>query len=478
MRALFFLGAFILSLIGISVAGTFHVSTPEDLQNALTTAQSNGENDIIYIESDMELSSTLTYKTPDGDGGHKLTIIGNNHILDGKNKVQIMNINTDSDENGGDQGGDIKISGVIFKNGNSTTSGGGLHVRFMEASVVVEKCSFQNNYSAENGGGACIDTPSPNPGTNQSNLHEVRSKRMYANSATNSEVYTQTSSGSISVIENSFYNNVAKIDGGGIHIVTISGPITVTGNSFYNNSAGGWAAAATVWTYYNSHMIVSNNFFVKNISYSSQGGGGIDVWEIFGDSSTLNLVNNSFYENTVTNTDSGGGAWIGIGGAAKIYNNIFNKNAVDSGGNDLYIWDYKTPEFVGVYNNAFDADSDFDEPNSKDIFIPNGTNYHHDKNIKGNPLFADPNTGDLHLKSGSPCIDAGDNSAGDLPAQDIDGDPRIINGVVDIGADEFRSASPSPPQPVPTLSEWGIITLTILMATASILNLRRTKRKA
>lgn len=63
-------------------------------------------------------------------------------------------------------------------------------------------------------------------------------------------------------------------------------------------------------------------------------------------------------------------------------------------------------------------------------------------NIDKNPLFVGP--GDLHLLIGSPCIDAGNNLAPDLPTEDIDGDSRIMDGngdgqpVVDMGADEAR----------------------------------------
>jgi hypothetical protein len=73
-------------------------------------------------------------------------------------------------------------------------------------------------------------------------------------------------------------------------------------------------------------------------------------------------------------------------------------------------------------------------------------------NIDADPLFLDPSgpdgipgTGDdnLRLQAASLCIDAGDNTAPNLPATDLDGRPRILDGdgdsiaVVDMGAYEY-----------------------------------------
>ena len=57
--------------------------------------------------------------------------------------------------------------------------------------------------------------------------------------------------------------------------------------------------------------------------------------------------------------------------------------------------------------------------------------------IDVNPLFVDPNAGDYHLKSDSPCIDTGDPDIPTLPKIDNDGNPRIINNKPDRGAYEY-----------------------------------------
>ncbi len=102
-------------------------------------------------------------------------------------------------------------------------------------------------------------------------------------------------------------------------------------------------------------------------------------------------------------------------------------------------------------------------------------------NIDADPLFVDPNNGDLRLSAGSPCIDAANNIA--VPAgitTDLDGNPRFVddpdtpdtgNGdppIVDMGAYEFQGASLCPWDCEPTpngdvgindflavLAQWG-----------------------
>jgi hypothetical protein len=69
---------------------------------------------------------------------------------------------------------------------------------------------------------------------------------------------------------------------------------------------------------------------------------------------------------------------------------------------------------------------DCDSPGS-----PNGNNWY------GDPQFVDFAGGNLHLQPNSPCINAGDNSYV-TSATDLDGNPRISGGTVDIGAYEYQ----------------------------------------
>jgi hypothetical protein len=59
-------------------------------------------------------------------------------------------------------------------------------------------------------------------------------------------------------------------------------------------------------------------------------------------------------------------------------------------------------------------------------------------NISNDPLFVDWVSGDLHLQSNSPCINAGQNGFVSTP-KDLDGASRIVGGTVDIGAYEFQT---------------------------------------
>ncbi|MHC4945057.1 MAG: choice-of-anchor Q domain-containing protein [Planctomycetota bacterium] len=60
--------------------------------------------------------------------------------------------------------------------------------------------------------------------------------------------------------------------------------------------------------------------------------------------------------------------------------------------------------------------------------------------IDADPLFVDPLNNDFHLTSLSPCINRGTNEG--AASHDIDGDPRLYMGTVDMGSDEYTGIHP------------------------------------
>jgi hypothetical protein len=74
-------------------------------------------------------------------------------------------------------------------------------------------------------------------------------------------------------------------------------------------------------------------------------------------------------------------------------------------------------------------------------------------NTAADPLFLNAGIGDLRLGAASPCIDAGTNQPWHATSTDLSGLPRIVNGIVDMGAYEkaavhyVQAGNPSPSPP-------------------------------
>lgn len=79
-----------------------------------------------------------------------------------------------------------------------------------------------------------------------------------------------------------------------------------------------------------------------------------------------------------------------------------------------------------------------------------------DGNITNDPQFVDASLQDYHLLPSSPCINAGTNQAWMIGAVDLDGQPRIREEIVDMGAYEMPLLGPAITRlvPLPSTDGW------------------------
>jgi hypothetical protein len=249
--------------------------------------------------------------------------------------------------------------------------------------------------------------------------------------------------GDITVDGFTIQNGVSAGNGGGIYARSSgsaqAGDVTLTNNIIRDNSSESSGGGAYTRSY-SQHGTAGNIFLLNNTvsSNSSNIAGGIfaSSYSINGFGGTITLINNTVYGNTTS--DYGGGTYasagssINPGGIVNFYNNIIWGNDAATSGDDIYLYNFSGDTTYSYNNNYSDMSGTWDnESGETDI----------------DPQFIDPENGDFRLRSSSPCIDTGINSALFLPFSDIDGNDRTIDGdkdgtaTADMGADEFVPVS-------------------------------------
>jgi hypothetical protein len=113
------------------------------------------------------------------------------------------------------------------------------------------------------------------------------------------------------------------------------------------------------------------------------------------------------------------------------------------------------PNHVGFTGSAFayDGTTFLRETLNRSCTTPLPTNGV--GNLTNAPLFVDPNAQDFRLQHDSPCINAGWNDY-TLSSFDLNGNPRVVGGSVDIGAYEFQS--PQSALSYAWLQQYGLLT--------------------
>lgn len=132
-------------------------------------------------------------------------------------------------------------------------------------------------------------------------------------------------------------------------------------------------------------------------------------------------------------TGEGGGVWV-TGGAVSLANcTIVNNSATSSGGGVYsYLADLTISSSIlwGNDNGQIAGSATVTYSDVQGGYVGYG-------NIDRDPVFADPASGDCHLRRCSPCVNEGDPGfVAPWGETDIDGQQRVQGGFVDMGADE------------------------------------------
>ncbi len=370
-----------------------------------------------------------------GFGGGELAaaernVFTNFSVLDGQLKTNVLTVTKGATN-------DTRVDGLVIRNGFST-SGAGL--RITGGSPVVANCQFfgnnattlgnavyldggttallTNNYFAVNGleigipptGGGAIALGAANP--------RIEGNSFVANRARDGgAIYSVGASGTVT--GNWFLKNEALLNGGAVACFASS--TRVTHNRFLGNSAvfrGGGVAATD-----GSSALVFNNAFLRNRAAGAtnepRGGGGVFVDA----ASAVTVLNNTLVENLAPI-----GGILCLSPAATLANNLVTRGTTGIGG----------PAGLRLRRN--------------NVFANGGTNYVGFADVTGtagnlsqDPQFAgEPREGNFALLPESPCRNAGESNVAHAGAVDLDGQPRTLQGAVDIGADEGDGTVPNP----------------------------------
>ncbi len=281
--------------------------------------------------------------------------------------------------------------------GNSSTTGGGLYV---ESAVVLTDDVFSAN-AASTGGGIA---------TGGVGVVTADACTFTGNTSSSSGAGAALS-GASTVRDSVFTGNSATAGGGAVYAY-LSGTPRLERCVFTANTAGRWGGAVQTS---NSSPTFAGCVFNSNSATNGSGatayGGAILV-----SGGATAVVNSTFSGN---GADTDGGAISVAAGTATLTNSVEfgdTRNALHGAGITAS-YSCTDASYAGTANVTLTR-SPFVDVDGADGALGNADD-------------------DLRLLIGSPCVDSGDNAA--VPADlttDLDGRPRILNGIVDRGAYE------------------------------------------
>lgn len=253
-------------------------------------------------------------------------------------------------------------------------------------------------------------------------------------------VYGGFAGGESSRGDRRFARNVTTIDGGGAgNAVRVSGALRentrIDGFTIRNGTA---SASGGIYCY-SSYATIAN-CVIRNNGTAAGHGAGIHI-----NGGGVTVTGCVVAANSASNGNGGGIYCFGCGGETTITNNTIANNSAKQGGG---IYAYNCQSQMVIANNIVASNSSgihrygtSPALSRNNVYSNGGSNYTGNivpgaGDVSENPEFVDQANRDYHIKSSSPCVDNGSNSARGLPDCDMDGQSRL-RGMVDIGADEF-----------------------------------------
>ena len=291
--------------IAVAEAATFCVSTPNELQTALNTAATNGEDDVVQVLQGTYVGSFIYSSNEVFDiyvkGGYtsgcgSRTVDPANTVLDANNTGPALALTSN-------QAAKFMVKGLTLQDGTTSNgNGGGLYAHADGGNVTLTNNIIANN-SATGGQGW---------GSGGGGVH------------------VDVGYGTATLTSNTISNNSAEYDGGGVYVYTFQEvtpiPAKLVNNVISGNTSSILGGGLHVWG--RGNVTLKNNTITNNTCQPCQwGGGGINVY-LIGDDQTADIYNNIIWGNIAPN-----GRDIDI----------------DNDGNDNY---FKSP--VNLFNNDFD----------------------------------------------------------------------------------------------------------------------------
>ena len=334
------------------------------------------------------------------------------------------------------------ITHVTILDGNA--SGSVVSVSYGNSISTVDGFTIRNG-KASSGGGICCSFSSPT----------IANNTVTGNCASALGGGIYCSGGSPTISNNTITGNCGPETATfgicrGSGVCCPSSSPTISNNTITGNSATGSALyGGGIYCSGDSATISNNTITGNTLTGNYSGGGGI-----YCESSFSTISNNTITGNSATGSGStnsgGGGIWCGSG-SPTISNNTVTGNAASYGGGIFSSSSTTITNTIVAFNSSgIEGPSTLNLLRNNCVYgnaaynysgVPDATGTN--GNISVDPQLLAVDYGALHLKVGSPCIDAGDDAVVQAGCVDMDGEPRIQGAHVDIGADEFNGTPPS-----------------------------------